>query len=77
LGRIGLVHRRQCFAAGQRRLVHHGKQDNTVSVIDATTRTVTATVPVKFAHGVAVDPGSHTVYVTNSAGDTVTVIESR
>ena len=40
--------------------------DNTVSVIDGATRTVTATVPVgKNPWGVAVDPGTHTVYVTN------------
>ena len=47
-------------------------------MIDASTRTVTATVPVgKGPEGVAVDPGTHTVYVTNSNGDTVAVIESR
>ena len=47
-----------------------------VSVIDASTRAVTATVPVGTG-GVAVDPGSHTVYVTNSEDRTVSVIESR
>jgi YVTN family beta-propeller protein len=37
-----------------------------VSVIDASTRTVTATVPVgKNPGGVAVDPVTHTAYVTN------------
>ncbi len=52
--------------------------DNTVSVIDASTRTVTATVPVgKQPGGVAVDPGTHTVYVTNIHDNTVSVIESR
>ena len=41
-------------------------QRRTVSVIDGSTHTVTATVPVgKEPHGVAVDPGTHTVYVTN------------
>ena len=51
---------------------------NTVSVIDASTRTVSATVPVGTSpRGVAVDPGSHTVYVTNSNDNTVSVIESR
>jgi YVTN family beta-propeller protein len=50
---------------------------NTVSVIDASTRTVTATVPVgQNPQGVAVDPGTHTVYVANRDG-TVSVIESR
>jgi YVTN family beta-propeller protein len=42
---------------------------DTVSVIDASTRTVTATVPVGNGTGplsVAVDPGTHTVYVTNT-----------
>src|SRR6516165_3113296 len=60
--------------------------DGTVSVIDGSTRTVTATVPVgKGPHGVApvgrgpggvaVDPGTHTVYVTNN-DDTVSVIDA-
>ena len=41
-------------------------QDDTVSVIDGSTRTVTATVPVgKGPEGVAVDPGTRTVYVAN------------
>src|SRR6516225_10942743 len=40
------------------------------------THRVTATVPVgKNPWGVAVDPGSHTVYVTNLQGDTVSVID--
>jgi len=52
--------------------------DDTVSVIDASTRTVTATVPVgKKPGGVAVDPGTHTVYVTNFDDNTVSVIESQ
>ena len=55
--------------------------DNTVSVIDASTRTVTATVPVgRGPRGVAVDPGTHTVYVTItslSGNGTVSAIESR
>ena len=39
---------------------------------------VTATVPVgKDPEGVAVDPGTHTVYVTNGDDNTVSVIESR
>ena len=47
-----------------------------MSVIDASTRTVTATVPVgKDPDGVAVDPGTHTVYVTNFGDDTVSVID--
>ena len=38
---------------------------------------VTATVPVKSPGGVAVDPGSHTVYVINVLANSVSVIESR
>ena len=39
---------------------------------------VTATVPVgKKPAGVAVDPGTHTVYVTNNSDGTVSVIEHR
>ncbi len=38
-----------------------------MSVIDASTHTVTATVPVgTHPDAVAVDPGTHTVYVTNT-----------
>jgi YVTN family beta-propeller protein len=45
-------------------------------VIDASTRTVTATVPVGTGPwGVAVDPGTHTVYVTNISDNTVSVID--
>jgi YVTN family beta-propeller protein len=48
-----------------------------VSVIDAATNAVTATVPVgtdSFSPGVAVDPSTHTAYVTNYGDDTVSVI---
>ena len=52
--------------------------DNTMSVIDASTRAVTATVQVgKYPQGVAVDPGTHTVYVPNPRDNTVSVIEAR
>ena len=52
--------------------------DNTVSVIDGATRTVTATVPIgKNPYGVAVDPDTHTAYVTNRDDGTVSVIERR
>ena len=38
---------------------------------------VTATVPAKGPFGVAVDPGTHTVYVPNYSDNTVSVIESK
>jgi YVTN family beta-propeller protein len=51
--------------------------DGTVSVIDASTRTVTATVPVgSTPNEVAVDPGTHTVYVNNDGDGTVSVIDA-
>jgi YVTN family beta-propeller protein len=54
--------------------------DGTVSVIDGSTRTVTATVPVgkhpTFV-GVAVDAATHTDYVAKSEDGTVSVIEHR
>jgi DNA-binding beta-propeller fold protein YncE len=48
-------------------------------VIDGPTRTVTATIPVNSAsgHSLAVDSVTHTVYVTNTADGTVSVIERR
>jgi len=46
-----------------------------VSVIDEATNTVTATIPVGgIPFEVAVDPGTHTAYVTNYGSNTVTVI---
>ena len=46
--------------------VANGAGNNTVSVIDGSTRTVTATVRVgDLPEGVAVDLGTHTVYVVN------------
>ena len=51
--------------------------DGTVSVIDAATRAVTATIGVgPRPFGVAVDPATHTAYVTNSGGGTVSVIDA-
>ncbi|WP_167470689.1 YncE family protein [Mycobacterium innocens] len=45
-------------------------------MIDGSTHTVTTTVNAgKYPNGVAVDPGTHTVYVTNSLNDTVSVID--
>ncbi|MFZ0905602.1 MAG: YncE family protein, partial [Mycobacterium sp.] len=56
--------------------VTNGK-DNTVSVIDASTRAVTVTVAVgKRPWGVAVDPGTHTVYDTNAGDGTMSVIDA-
>jgi YVTN family beta-propeller protein len=51
--------------------------DDTVSVIDVTTNTVTATIPLGFVEpwGLAVDPVTRTVYVADAAEDTVSVID--
>lgn len=53
--------------------------NDTLAVIDGSTRAVTVTGPLTGAslgHGVAVDPGTHTVYVTNFNDGTLSVIES-
>ena len=52
--------------------------DGTVSVIDAATNAVTATIPVGTSpFGVAVDPAAGTVYVANDSADgTVSVIDA-
>ena len=50
--------------------------DSTVSVIDGTTRTVTATVPVgKSLVDLVVDPTTHTVYIANGNDNTASVID--
>ncbi len=52
--------------------------DGTVSVINGRTNTVTATIPVGgVPFGVAVDPKTNTIYVTNHFSDTVSVISGR
>ena len=49
--------------------------DNTVSVINGETGTVTTTIKVGRApFGVAVNAAAHTTYVTNETGGTVSVI---
>jgi YVTN family beta-propeller protein len=49
--------------------------DDTVSVIDTGTNTVTNTIPVGSApHGITVSPDGSKVYVTNLASNTVSVI---
>ena len=63
---------------GTRTVYVANRIDGTVSVIDGSTRAVTATVPVgTWPAGVAVDPGTHTVYVTGFMDSTVSVIKSR
>ena len=50
---------------------------NNVSVINATTNTVTATVPVGITPlGIAVTPDGTKVYVTNAESDNVSVIDT-
>lgn len=54
------------------------RDDDTVSVIDAATRTEVASIPVdEGPFAVAVDPGTHTVYVTHPFGHRVSVIDGR
>ena len=62
---------------GTRTVYVANRIDGTVSVIDGSTRAVTATVPASTPFGVAVDPGTHTVYVTGFMDSTVSVIKSR
>ncbi len=51
--------------------------DGTVSVIDAATSAVTATIPVgAYPLGVAVDPAAGTVYTANEGDGTVSVIDA-
>ena len=60
-------------AAGTAYVANSGA--GTVSVIDAATRAVTATIPVGSGpDGVAVDPAAGTVYVVNNLAGTVSVI---
>jgi YVTN family beta-propeller protein len=61
-------------AAGTVYVTNYG---GTVSVIDAATNTVTATIAVGTdPQGVAVDPAAGTVYVANSGAGTVSVINA-
>ncbi|MGV7698383.1 YncE family protein [Mycobacterium kansasii] len=54
-------------------------EDRTVSVIDGSTNSVTATVKVRGGFSdvnpIAVDPNTHTVYLANLGDDTVSVID--
>src|SRR5882757_6336539 len=62
--------------AGTRTVYVTNSGDDTVSVINGSTRTVTTTLPVgKRPEGVAADPDTHAVYVANSDDNTVTVID--
>lgn len=52
-------------------------ENDTVSVVDTATKTVTATIPVgKQPFGIAVSPNGTRVYVANSGDDNVTVIDT-
>src|SRR5262245_16410651 len=51
--------------------------DNTVSVIDSSTNTVTATIPVgSTPRGIAVTPNSAVAYVANALSNNVSVIDT-
>src|SRR5260221_6653711 len=53
------------------------QRSNTVSVIDTTTNTVSATIPVGVTpFGVAASPNGSKVYVTNAFSNTVSVIDT-
>lgn len=62
---------------GARVYVTNYNKLGTVSVIDAATNKVTATVPVgNYPMGVAVSPDGTEAYVTNSWSSTVSVIDT-
>ena len=51
--------------------------DNSVSVIDLTTKTVRATIPLGFSPGrIAVNPAGTRLYVANYSGRAITVIDA-
>jgi len=51
--------------------------DNSISIIDTTSNTVTATVPSTYApYGVAVNPTGTRVYLTNPEDDSVSVLDT-
>ena len=52
------------------------QQDFIVSVIDTTTNTVVATVPLKGTAGVAIKPDGTRAYVTSPGEGTVSVIDT-
>src|SRR5262249_57828663 len=69
-----------CCFAGAQALAQNAyitnRDANTVSVIDTTSNTVAATIPVGSGPvGVAVSPDGSTVYVTNHGANTVSVID--
>ena len=77
-GRVGGGQVQLAVDGGTHTVYVINRDDATLSVIDGSTRTVTATVPVdEYPIGVAVDPGTHTVYVIGRDRNTVLVIESR
>jgi len=61
-----------------RRLYTANNDDNTVSVINTETKTVTATIAVgQMPRRLALDPSTETLYATNTAGKSVSVIDTR
>src|ERR1700733_2257012 len=64
-------------SSGDRMAYVTNTQSNSVSVIDTTTRTVTATIPVGADPiAAAVSPDGSTVYVANEGGNSVSVINA-
>jgi YVTN family beta-propeller protein len=57
-------------------VANHG--DDTVSVIDGKTNTVTATIPVgQYPSAVSVNPSTNIIYVANHGDNTVSVIDGK
>ena len=65
----------RCFSAAK--LARYREDDNTLSVINGSNNTVTATIAVGgLPWGVAVNPQTNTVYVANGTSNTLSVISS-
>jgi YVTN family beta-propeller protein len=65
------------YSAGSDRVYVNGYNSNTVDVIDASTNTVIATLPVGAnpASGIAVNPNTGKVYVANRGSGSVSIIQ--
>src|SRR5262245_44037584 len=65
-------------AGAEPRIFLPTEKSDDVTVVDASTRTVVATIPVgKRPRGVAVSPDGKLVYVSNSISDSLSVIDAK